>query len=111
MGLSISPIQGFSMTAIQPLNFLVKNQADISDAYAESVQGADNSSLVNPVGYHTARKQTVELPELKKAQEASETNQAFNAIAAQYGNSTIGYSYAAEGATYGVTGSMFDALA
>ena len=111
MSLSIAPIRNLSMTSIQPLSFQVRNQADISDAYTDSVKKADNSTLVNPVSYPTARKETLEVPELKQKQEATEVNRAFNNIAAQFGNSNIGYSYTGTGAVYEMAGSMFDALA
>ena len=112
MGIGIAPISGlgYSMTRIEPLQYPLRNQADISDAYVDSVKKTGSAGIVNPVGYHTARKETEELTGSKKP-DAVEANQAFNEVAARFVGGSTGYLASGDATAYQLTGSMFDALA
>ena len=113
MGMEISPIAGvggYSMSRIEPLHYPVYNQAAVSDAYTDSVKETGSAGKVAPVGYHTARKETADLPVSRNA-DAIEVNQSFNRIATGFINSTVGYQQNGSGTAYSLSGSMCDAIA
>jgi hypothetical protein len=111
MSISVAPIQGFSMTSIQPLNYVVRNQAMPSDAYVNAVQERGNSRLVDPVGYPTAKRETVEVPGYKQAREADAANEAYEQTLSLYRDSNTGYSASGFGTGYTEAAASFNALA
>lgn len=110
MSLSVGAISSYGQLAsIKPLNYALSNNARVSDAYQKSVQTQDQIELVPPVRYPNARTEASD--PIAKANEATKTNQEFNAIAARYGSSPIGYSADSTAAAYSQLGSSFDAIA
>ncbi|MBQ7678805.1 MAG: hypothetical protein IJT34_03040 [Butyrivibrio sp.] len=102
--------QAYQIYRTQPMNYAVQNQADVSDAYKESV-GVDRARTMDPVPpvlYANAQK--VPVAKSPEPDEAGKVNRQFNAIASRYQGDTVGYTRGAQGITgYGVAGSMFDA--
>lgn len=85
--------------SVRPMNYAIDNFSRFSDAYSKSVKAASRENRVGavaPVSYPNA---TVE------------ANQAYNAVASNFENQTIGYSAQSTALQYGQTGSNFDMYA
>ena len=109
MAVSIGGIGAYNQfTYVRPMNYSVKNQSDVSDAYSEEVSSLGESGLVNPVGYPNAQAEPVSpVASRISAQKAGEQS---NELAAQFSGSVTGYGSDSQGLSYGMTGSNFDML-
>lgn len=117
MGLSVGGIGNmYGMSFVQPLNYKLKNEADISDAFTETgMQGAVMN--VPPVIYPNAQiastqedsdSLSMSMDYVKKSQEA---NRAYNEVAQKFQGMTVGYGQNMSGQTYGVQGASLDLFA
>ena len=109
MAISIGGMGAYNrLTYVRPMNYSVKNQSDVSDAYTQEVSSLGESGLVDPVGYPNAQTEPVS-PAASNASKQKMDGQ-FNALAAQFSGSVIGYGSNSQGLSYGITGSNFDML-
>ncbi len=118
MSLSIGGIgNAYGMSYVQPLNYGVKNEADISDAFVETgMSGAVMN--VPPVIYPNAQEipqadldsdpLALSVDSVKKSQEA---NRLFNDVASKFQGMTTGYSQSTEALSYGMSGNSIDLFA
>ncbi len=118
MSLSIGGIgSAYGASFIQPMNYSVKNQADVSDAFMETgMSGAIMN--VPPVIYPNAQAipkaesdsdpLSLSANTVKKSQEA---NKLYNDVAAKFQGMTTGYTQSTEGISYGMSGSAVDLFA
>ena len=118
MAMSIGGIGStYGMNYIQPMNYSVKNQADVSDAFMETgMSGAIMN--VPPVTYPNAQ----EVPKaddennplaasadvVKRSQEA---NKMYNDVASKFQGMTVGYGQDTAAMSYAVSGSNLDLFA
>ncbi len=113
MGLSVAslePISSLKQVTARPEAYAVENQADVSDAFSESMKmaSADRVSGAAPVVYPNAQTQTNEVGRMGRAREVSD---AYNKIASSFQGATVGYDSRSNAASYGMVGSNFDAYA
>lgn len=121
MALSIGGIgsaYGMNMSYIQPMNYNVKNESDISDAFIETgMSGAVMN--VPPVIYPNAQEVTksdddesnplaLSMNTVRKSQEA---NRQFNDVAQRFQGMTTGYSQNNQALSYGMSGNTLDLFA
>ena len=117
MGFSVGGIGNmYGMSFVQPLNYKLENEADISDAFTETgMQGAVMN--VPPVIYPNAQvastqedsdSLTMSMDYVKKSQEI---NRAYNEVAQKFQGMTVGYGQNMSGQTYGVQGASLDLFA
>ena len=106
------------MSYIQPMNYTVKNQSEVSDAFIET--GMSGSVMnVPPVVYPNA--QQVESSDeetndplklsadvVKKSQDA---NRLFNDVASKFQGMTTGYTQNNQAYSYGISGGNLDLFA
>ena len=119
--MAIAPIGGLStyspISSIQPMNYAVQNQAEVSDVYAEDV--TRNTAGVNgasPVQYPNAtiktepvaRQGVIDPTEMLEQKKRAAS--AYNDIASQFKTNNTGYSRSGIGNSYGMAGSRFDAF-
>ena len=100
----------YQMYRTRPMNYVVQNQSDVSDAYKESIGLSKARSMdpTPPVLYPNAQK--VPAGAVKAPQADEETvNRQFNSIAARYSGVNTGYERNGQGQGYEMTGSLFDA--
>ncbi len=99
------------------MNYSVKNQADVSDAFMETgMSGAIMN--VPPVIYPNA--QTVPASDsesdplslsAESVRKSQEANKLYNDVAAKFQGMTTGYTQSTEGISYGMSGSRVDLFA
>jgi hypothetical protein len=118
MSLSIGGIgSAYGASFIQPMNYSLKNQADVSDAFIETgMSGAIMN--VPPVIYPNAQAipkaegesdpLSLSANTVRKSQEA---NKLYNDVAAKFQGMTTGYTQSTEGISYGMSGSTVDLFA
>ncbi len=117
MGLSVGGIGNpYGMSFVQPLNYNIKNQSEISDAFVETgMSGAVMN--VPPVVYPNAQVSSgddegnplsLSAESVKKSQEA---NRMFNSVAQKFQGMTTGYSQNTQALSYGVSGGTLDLFA
>lgn len=118
MGLSIGSIGStYGMNYIQPMNYSVKNEADVSDAFIET--GMSNAIMnVPPVVYPNAQEipgadeesdpLALSINSVKKSQEA---NRMYNEVASRFQGMTTGYAQDTQALSYGMSGSSIDLFA
>jgi hypothetical protein len=117
MALSIGGIGNpYGMSFVQPMNYNIKNQSEISDAFVETgMSGAVMN--VPPVVYPNAQVSStgdennplsLSADVVKKSQEA---NKMFNDVAQKFQGMTTGYSQNTQPLSYGATGSTIDLFA
>lgn len=119
--MAIAPIGGLSsyspITSIQPMNYSVQNEADVSDVFAEDVtKNTDGINGASPVRYPNAtintepvsRQRLIDPTEM--LEQKKRTASAYNDIASQFKTNNTGYSRAGIGNSYGMAGSRFDAF-
>ena len=118
MSLSIGGIgNGYGMSFIQPMNYAVKNQSDVSDAFIETgMSGAIMN--VPPVVYPNAQAipkaegesdpLSLSVNTVKKSVEA---NRMYNDVASKFQGMTTGYTQNTEGISYGMSGGSVDLFA
>ena len=115
MSVSVGGVGSYGMSFIQPMNYPVKNQASVSDAFMETgMSGAIMN--VPPVIYPNAQ----EIPKaeaeesnplalsadvVRKSQEA---NKMYNDVAARFQGMTTGYSQDTTALSYSMSGSTID---
>ena len=99
----------YAMYRTQPMSYAVQNEADVSDAYKESMGVGRARSLdpTPPVLYPNAQRSQV--AGASRPADEQTVNRQFNSIAERYTGNNIGYDRGAQGQSYSVTGSMFDA--
>ncbi len=118
MSLSVGGIgNAYGMSFIQPMNYSVKNQADVSDAFIETgMSGAimnvppvvyPNAQAV-PSGDSESNPLSLSAGSVRKSQEA---NKLYNDVAARFEGMTTGYTQSTEGISYGMSGSRVDLFA
>ncbi len=113
MGLSVAnlePIRGVRQVTQRPEAYAVSNEAEVSDAFSESMKTA-NANRVNgpaPVVYPNAQVQTNEVGQIRRSQQV---NDVYNKIASSFGGATVGYDANSNAASYGVVGSKIDVYA
>ena len=118
MSISIGGIgSAYGMSYIQPMNYSVKNEADISDAFVETgMSGAIMN--VPPVVYPNAQEipkaddesnpLTMSADVVRKSQEA---NKMFNDVASKFQGMTTGYAQNTAAVSYAVSGGTLDLFA
>ncbi len=113
----ISPISAYSsMAAIQPLQYKVKNESEISDAYSESMEslGAAQSmapvDAPSPVAYPTAQKSSM-IQGAGQTDIAKKVAQAYNNIASGFADKVTSYSKQGSGEKYEMLGNSIDLFA
>ena len=121
MALSVGGIgssYGMNMSFVQPMNYNVKNESKISDAFIETgMSGAVMN--VPPVIYPNAQEVTnsnedesnplaLSANSVRKSQEA---NRQYNNVAQRFQGMTTGYSQNTQGLSYGMSGSNIDLFA
>ncbi len=118
MSLSIGGIgSAYGMNFIQPMNYTVRNQADVSDAFVETgMSGAIMN--VPPVVYPNA--QAVPKAEgdsdplslsAGTVRKSVEANKMYNDVASKFQGMTTGYTRDTAGISYGMIGSEVDLFA
>ncbi|MBE5825781.1 MAG: hypothetical protein E7307_04000 [Butyrivibrio sp.] len=115
MSLSIGAVGGpYGMGFIQPLNYNLKNESDVSDSFIETgMSGAVTN--VPPVRYPNAQALTSSDEEsdplklsanvVRKSQEA---NRMYNDVAARFQGMTTGYSQDTRAMSYEMAGNTID---
>ncbi|MCR5272024.1 MAG: hypothetical protein K6E13_03470 [Lachnospiraceae bacterium] len=108
-GLGISGIGNISsMNRIEPLQYSVKNEAEVSDVFTnESVSGGGKVDSVNPVIYPNARSSSTTTPSVDTAR-IMQASKEYNEVALGFGGMNTGYSSTAASYGYGIEGSLFD---
>ncbi len=113
MGLSVAslnPVSSLKQVTARPEAYAVENQADVSDAFSESMKtaSADRVSGAAPVVYPNAQTQTNEVSRMGRAQQVSD---AYNKIASSFKGATVGYDAQSNASSYGMVGSHIDVYA
>ncbi len=115
MSLSIGAVgSAYGMSFIQPLNYNLKNESDVSDSFIETgMSGAVTN--VPPVRYPNAQALTPSDEEsdplklsanvVRKSQEA---NRMYNDVAARFQGMTTGYSQDTQAMSYAMAGNTID---
>ncbi len=111
---SISGISSASMNGITPIHYPIENQAEVSDAYTDSMQTNGVSSVggsidaVPPVQYPTAQ-----LTENRIAQldESIRMEGEYNSIADEFSGYNTSYNSSMQGMSYSTVGSNIDVYA
>ncbi len=115
MGLSIGGIGSspYGMSYVQPMQYSISNEADVSDVYEETgLQGAVKS--VPPVIYPNAQEisSTEDIPDdIKVVEKSQEANRMYNDIAEKFQGMTVGYDQSSAGMSYGLAGNSLDLYA
>ncbi len=119
--MSISPIMGLSsygsISAVEPMNYAVENDADFSDVYnTESTKDTIGVNGTPPVRYPDSKINEVpyEMSPVDPFERHNKTLQVaseYNGIAEQFTSNNTSYSMAGVGASYTTAGSGFDAYA
>ena len=118
MAISIGSMQSaYGMSYVQPMNYALKNQSEVSDAFVQ--QGAQGViPNVTPVGYPNA--QVVDNSEdeedpmklaIGAVQRSQEVNKMFNDVANKFQGMTVGYSQNQAGYGYEMAGGKLDLFA
>ena len=112
--MGIEPVMGLSsydsITKIQPMNYAIENEAEVSDVYSsESTKQTAGINATNPIQYPNAT--TYEADPIKKQDESLEASQEFNAVASKFAGAITGYNASSKGTGYGVVGSTIDVYA
>ncbi|MBQ7676675.1 MAG: hypothetical protein IJT32_00430 [Lachnospiraceae bacterium] len=113
MGLSVTnlePITSVKRVTQRPEAYAVSNEAEVSDAFSESMKTA-NAGRVNgpaPVVYPNAQVRTSEVGQIRRSQQVSD---AYNKIASSFGGATTGYDANRAAASYSTVGSNIDVYA
>ncbi|RKM57935.1 hypothetical protein D6855_12870 [Butyrivibrio sp. CB08] len=118
MAISIGGIgSAYGMSFIQPMNYPVKNEGSVSDAFMET--GMSNAIMnVPPVVYPNAQ----EIPKaddesdplalsINTVQKSQEANRMYNDVASKFQGMTTGYAQNSEALSYGMSGSAIDLYA
>ena len=117
MSLSIGAARSsYGMSFVQPMNYNIKNQSEVSDAFVETGM---NGAVMNvpPVVYPNAQVTAgaddnnplaASADIVKRSQEA---NRMFNDVAKKFQGMTTGYSQNNEALSYGVSGGTIDLFA
>lgn len=113
MGLSVTnlePITSVKRVTQRPEAYAVSNEAEVSDAFTESMKTAGTGSIrgAAPVVYPNAQVQTNEVAQTRRAQQVSD---AYNKIASSFGGATTGYDANSAAASYAMVGSNIDVYA
>ncbi len=119
MAVGISPISAYQsmapIAAVNRMNYQVKNESEVSDAFKDSVNRADSAGSMggigatSPVRYANATYN----PEAAAVnrQEAIDAGAAFNKVADSFGGATVGYDANSAALNYASLGGGFDAFA
>ena len=95
MGLSVGGIgTTYGMSFVQPLNYSIKNNSDVSDAFKETGLKGEIEN-VPPVIYPNAQK----------------VNKMYNEVAEKFQGMTVGYGSDSVGLSYGMEGNSVDLFA
>lgn len=113
MGLSVTnlePITSVQRVDRRPEAYAVSNEAEVSDAFSESMKTASPNRVNGsaPVVYPNAQIQTSEVSQIRRSQQVSD---AYNKIASSFGGATTGYDASSAAASYAMIGSNIDVYA
>ena len=117
MSLSVGGIGNpYGMSFVQPMNYNIKNESDVSDAFTKTgMSGAVMN--VPPVVYPNAKVMSddeesnplaLSADSTRKSQEA---NRMFNEVAQKFQGMTTGYSQNTDPLSYGMSGGTIDLFA
>ncbi|MCR5666607.1 MAG: hypothetical protein K6G01_07225 [Eubacterium sp.] len=114
MSLAISPVSSSMNTkVVQPINYALQNEANVSDAYVSQVNQPKEIDDVTPVIYPTSRatQQTQVVDSSKRLEQAQQVAQKYNEIASSFGGATVGYASDSSALAYQAIGAGFDMYA
>ncbi len=118
MALSIGSVgSAYGMNYIQPMNYALKNESQVSDEFAKrGAEGLVNN--VSPVRYPNAQAipadddredpMQMAVDMVKKSQEA---NRMYNDVASKFQGMTVGYAQDQSAVAYGMQGGTLDLFA
>ncbi len=118
MGISIGGIgSSYGMNYIQPMNYSVGNESEISDAFVET--GMSGMVMnVPPVIYPNAQAMPTADDEnnplsmsAASVQKSQQANRMYNDVASKFQGMTTGYSQNTEALSYGMSGNTIDLFA
>ena len=118
MAISIGSVgNAYGMNYVQPMNYALKNESEVSDAFIQQgAQGAIPS--VTPVGYPNATivgNDSEDEDPMKLAigavQKSQEVNKVYNDVASRFQGMTVGYSQNQAGYGYEMAGAKLDLFA
>ena len=116
MALSIGGLSAYSSAAsVQPMNYAVSNQSEVSSAYQESLnQVAGTTAFLgihgaSPVQYANA--QYARVDSTAQVQRAQEVNRELNTVAAGFEGQSVGYQQDSTSYGYQMLGSILDLYA
>ena len=106
----LDPVTPVRQVTQRPEAYAVSNEAEVSDAFSESMKtaGANRVSGPAPVVYPNAQVQTNEVGQIRRSQQV---NDVYNKIASSFGNATVGYDANRNASSYGMVGSQIDVYA
>ncbi len=107
----MNPISAIEYRVTTPQSYNVSNESEVSDSFVESLNSTGYSNRVDaaaPVQYATASISTNRIGQIQKNQEV---NQAYNSIAASFGNQSISYGADSKNTGYELLGSQLDLYA
>ena len=118
MSISIgSMTSAYGMSYVQPMNYTIKNESEVSDAFVQNRAQATIPN-VTPVGYPNAQIISGDSDEedpmklaIGAVQKSQEVNKAYNDVAGKFQGMTVGYSQSQAGYGYEMAGSKLDLFA
>lgn len=113
MGLSVTdldPVSSVRRVTQRPEAYAVSNEAEVSDAFSESMKTASTNRVNGPapVVYPNAQIQTNEVGQIRRSQQVSDV---YNKIASSFGGAATGYGADMKAASYDMVGSNIDVYA
>jgi hypothetical protein len=119
MAMSIGGIgSAYGMSYIQPMNYTLKNESDISEDFAKK-GAAGLVTNVSPVGYPNAQaiagddeeKENPLAISIGSVMKSQEANKMYNEVAQKFQGMTVGYSQNMAAQAYATQGSTLDLFA
>ena len=110
MSLAIGGISGYtSMAKIEPINYSLANQAQVSDSFEDTLKAGNVTSsssvpAVTPVLYPNAQM----VDSSKQVQASIDAGKEFNKIGQSFSQMTTGYNNAGSAMGYQMLGGSFD---
>lgn len=119
--MAIAPIGGLStyspISSVQPMNYSVQNEAEVSDVYAADVtKNTAGVNGANPVQYPNAAVReiggdSIPVDPIARQKRNIQVSSNFNDIATKFLSGNTSYGVNGRGSTYNTSGSRFDAYA
>lgn len=118
MSMAIGGIgNAYGMSYVQPMNYALKNESEVSDAFVQSRAQAVIPN-VSPIGYPNAQivsDDSEDEDPMKLAigavQKSMEANKIYNDVASKFQGMTVGYSQSQAGYGYEMEGAKLDLFA